>query len=377
MLRPARYGFTLVELLVVIAIIGMLMSLLLPAVNSARESGRRTVCANNLHNLALACRAFESQRRSFPAAITVLHTVDSKGNPTTSWEDPTATRRFGANWVIDILPYLDNQALWDQFDLTLPISDKANRDPRGTQLGFMICPSDSGANLKFSNIDKNGKDKGDGDNWARGNYGANGTLDYLSNSVGSTAGIWQNRFSRGVMGVNIGASLDEVKDGASRTIMLGELRMGQLEIDRRGVWAMASVGSSACFGHGEEDANGPNSLYANSDDILDGKDILAAYGDAYGSGADAGSETLRRMKFGIWTGSTNGTQVNMRSMHAGGINTAFCDGSTHFISDSIERASDMWLIQNLGKGTGDQNDFRVWERLLGSIDGMPIDDTQY
>ncbi|GAG07908.1 unnamed protein product, partial [marine sediment metagenome] len=110
-IRKREKGFTLVELLVVITIIGMLMSLLLPAVQSAREAGRRAQCMNNQKNLSLALLNYESNRKAFPG---ILHTV---------YFDPDITITSGRNnlnasWVVTLFPYLERNDLWDIWSTT-------------------------------------------------------------------------------------------------------------------------------------------------------------------------------------------------------------------------------------------------------------------
>ncbi len=117
-----RAGFTLIELLVVIAIIAVLVSLLLPAVQQAREAARRSNCLNNLKQLALGFHNFESAQGIFPAA--------SK-NPTTYW---------GAH----ILPYMDANPLADIYDYTTNYNQGDNRIAASHQLPFHVCPSTPG-----------------------------------------------------------------------------------------------------------------------------------------------------------------------------------------------------------------------------------------
>src|SRR5262245_37434001 len=96
--RTLRRGFTLVELLVVIAIIGILVALLLPAVQAARESARRVQCANNVKQVSLALFNYSTQQRTFPFAV--------------SWDRNTGT------WAAFILPFMERQAHFDLFDFT-------------------------------------------------------------------------------------------------------------------------------------------------------------------------------------------------------------------------------------------------------------------
>ena len=131
-----RSGFTLVELLVVIAIIGVLVALLLPAIQAAREAARRSQCQNNIKNAALAVLNFESARNITPEGMTFLKAEEVNIG---------ALGRFDANWIINVLPYLEEQALYDLFDLKRRINDVANSrnyNVRGTTIASLLCPSD-------------------------------------------------------------------------------------------------------------------------------------------------------------------------------------------------------------------------------------------
>ena len=123
-----RRGFTLVELLVVIAIIGILVAMLLPAVQAAREAGRRTQCGNNLRQVGLALHAYHDAYDSLPYGS--VYNYDDL-----SW---TAC----PNWSTAILPQLGQQAVYDSFDFTRPIDDPANAKQCLTVLSVYICPSD-------------------------------------------------------------------------------------------------------------------------------------------------------------------------------------------------------------------------------------------
>ncbi len=133
MKRVSRPGFTLVELLVVIAIIGIMVGLLLPAVQEAREAARRNSCANNLKQIALACHNYESIFRKFPASATLDLSVTSTGN--------------NGSWGVHgrILPQLEQAALYSKVDLSLAWDGQSVID--GVQVPTYACPSDPGSGL--------------------------------------------------------------------------------------------------------------------------------------------------------------------------------------------------------------------------------------
>src|SRR5688572_27028117 len=138
-LRKTREGFTLVELLVVIAIIGVLVALLLPAVQSAREAARRMQCQNNLKQFGLALHNYHDANMAFP--------------PSSVWKQEAHiaelnSSNLGPNWIIMILPYMEQQSLFDSFDFNFAIPAKENAVPRSTRLAVTLCPSDSGYNTK-------------------------------------------------------------------------------------------------------------------------------------------------------------------------------------------------------------------------------------
>ncbi len=127
----SRRAFTLIELLVVIAIIGILVGLLLPAVQSARESGRRIACVNNMHQIGVALHLYENARKEFPVG----------------WQPNEQSRQAEWGWPAEILPMLEQSTLYDSLKVSSTrladaIGDSARRPLLTTSIGLFRCPSD-------------------------------------------------------------------------------------------------------------------------------------------------------------------------------------------------------------------------------------------
>ncbi len=370
--RRRNGGFTLVELLVVIAIIGILVALLLPAVQAAREAARRAKCQNNLKNLGLAMHNYHDAHKTFPPAITQRR----------SNEDPGTDGRLYANWAILILPYIEEQALFDSFDIdmnvTAParISDGAgpgegNWDERGTELEVMLCPSDEGQGQRFTGSVTPTAVEGAG-NWARGNYGYNG-FQFWPKSWGDTGNFapYFDDWNSGVGGVNTSNSIAKITDGTSKTIMLGEMRVGLSPRDRRGVWAMGMCGSSVHCRHIWNGVNSPNDCSGGGDDMVGFADVIA----------DVGIPRLQQECMRPAVGATGkSAQSTVRSVHPGGVFVAMADGSVRFISDYVDTGA----MPNANNSTGakisaetpgnptDPSVFRIWQRLNIARDGYEV-----
>lgn len=360
-----KVGFTLVELLVVIAIIGILVSLLLPAIQAARESARRTQCTTNLKNIALALHNYHDTKREFPAAIRY---------PTNTNHQPLDDTRMFWNWAIDILPYLEEKALADTFKidpLTRLYSSSGtdvNLVPRGTELSVMLCPSDNGRGNLFQ-----GPDPTKNQNWARGNYGYN-AFEFWPNSS-----LWKSfvsdptlkplyNFNIGMGGFDDGQTrqvlnFNKITDGATHTIMIEEMRVGLSPRDRRGVWAMGMCGSNFhCrhAGYAINDCGGYN------DDLMGDTDVVTDVGDA---------NLLAECMHPDTTVHLSG-QSTVRSRHSGGANVAMADASVHFLGDFIDQGAIGNIGANITKTPTDQTDpsiFRLWQRLNMSRDSYSVD----
>ena len=343
-----RRAFTLVELLVVIAIIGILVALLLPAVQAARESARRSQCQNSVKQLSLALLNFHGTKNEFPPSVRFA---------TAQQNSPEGATTHQPNWVISILPYIEEQPLLDAFDMTQPISHLNNREQRGTTIPAMLCPSDSFNSLSLFA----GRHATEGDNWARGNYGANGALGFLTKAGTNPAGgpdtyYWKIPATRGVMGMNVALSIPKITDGTTQTILIGELRAGISQYDPRGTWALGAAGASSLWAHGTDNALGPNACLPGGDGIFGCGRIKGSFG---------GEEGLLRECMPCDDVAGQGT---VRSQHIGGAYVGFVDGSVHFISDFIDKGT-QWNL--------DPNEYHTWQRLCASGDAQVIDQSQY
>ncbi len=125
----SRRGWTLVELLVVIAIVGSLASLLLPAVQAAREAVRQAACKNNLRQIGLALHAYQDTHRTLPVGCLEWR----------SWRSPPSHRQFA--WSVFLLPFLEQQSLYASIDLSVPFDSQRNAAAAHTRLSVYECPT--------------------------------------------------------------------------------------------------------------------------------------------------------------------------------------------------------------------------------------------
>lgn len=185
--QTKRTGFTLVELLVVIAIIGILIGMLLPAVQAIRAAARRSQCSNNVRQLAFAVHNFQSALQHFPPGVV---------------DDDDDHRDALHSGFIFLAPYLELGNISDQYDRNLPWSDPSNLALAQFRVSILSCPE----NETF--VGQDGGFAGQGSDYALNK----GDLAYLSGAPATT----------GVFDLNSRVTMSDITDGGSNTFLLGE-----------------------------------------------------------------------------------------------------------------------------------------------------------
>jgi prepilin-type N-terminal cleavage/methylation domain-containing protein len=199
-----RRAFTLVELLVVIAIIGALVALLLPAVQSAREAARRMKCQNHLKQIGLGLHNYHDVHGGLPPG----------GMATAS----TASANDGMGFHVFLLPYVEQDALFKQFDGTKPYNAAPNRVLGATRVSLYMCPS--AINLYTENAGENAATGEKG--WTTHYHGNMGPNDLATNRYEVIASTNGGQARQGVLGRDTKIRLAEITDGTSNTFMVGE-----------------------------------------------------------------------------------------------------------------------------------------------------------
>lgn len=337
--RRNRTAFTLIELLVVIAIIGILVYMLMPAVNAARESARTLQCKNNMRQVALGIINYEGTHGRLPTAGICRRNPDA--SPVFGDFNPRSGRMI--SWAVLILPFLEEQNLYDQFDLRETIFKQVN-EPQKRHVATYLCPSDDAGRLYYQHPTYSRDIP-----FAKGNYAAYVGpfhIDLLMEYPGALGGGKWLEEGKG----RLGQKMAEVIDGASRTIMLAEVRARDNELDQRGAWALPWPGASllsldihhelrsgATYTPWDEtfdSAQMPNQTDTNVDMLYDCPDPEQAQLDG--------------MPCGKWS-STSGDEGHYlsaapRSNHPGGVVFATMDGAVGFLTDSTDPPTLAYLI---------------------------------
>jgi prepilin-type N-terminal cleavage/methylation domain-containing protein/prepilin-type processing-associated H-X9-DG protein len=278
-MRHRRAAFTLIELLVVIAIIGILLSLLLPAVQKVREAAARVQCMNNLKQIGLALHNYHGTHKHFPPGYTAAGPyVDGASDTAPGW-----------GWAAFLLPELEQQNLYARINFSLPVQ---NSPAIQAYVPVLLCPSDTPPDSPFPITD-----------------GSLMTLALAAPSsyaatVGSDASDCADPTGNGVFYRNSATRLTDITDGASNTVLVGERAWVQTE----GIWAGAPSGALC--------RAGPQNPWANA--TAPAPVLVLAHNNWINIRTDA-----------------DGGLDDFSSTHFGGANLLFGDGSVRFLRSII------------------------------------------
>lgn len=291
LMQPHRRAFTLVELLVVIAIIGILVALLLPAIQMAREAARRSSCSSNLRQIGVAIHNFADVRRRLP--------------PGAVWNGIDKNR---GSALVHLLPFIEEQSLYSAYDFQQPNTDATMLD--GSKVGtrsisVYLCPSDD--------------HEPQYDGLAPHNYAASrGPTEVYDNPACSCNHPWQSfataplddplHFAGPFTRMGVPVALKSITDGLSNTIFFGEIRPSCSEHARNG-WAATNNGNGYC-----------TTIIPINYDTCD----------------PTAADPCHRSN--NWN-----TEVGFKSAHAGGAQFLFGDGSVRFIVDAIDHQTYQYL----------------------------------
>jgi prepilin-type N-terminal cleavage/methylation domain-containing protein len=333
-----RRGFTLVELLVVIAIIGVLVGLLLPAVQAAREAGRRTQCQNNMKQIGVALHTFHDSKQKLPSSVR-----------------PFASSTIRAGAFILMLPYIEREDLWDLYDVNVTWSHANNLPVSSKRVEVYECPSSP---KHGGLLDHNPDGVGPGSTWvgivAPGDYGAslgnhpglvsvaaalNPTVP-VQGSVATTS--TQTAPTNGFLPKNTALTFGDITDGLSNTIAIFESG-GRPLVYRLGSPAGADPAVNRVNAGGWV-RPASDILFAGSNQT--GVTIPGVYVNRT-NGVDVGSET-----YGASGYASVGTEGSSQpySFHPGGLNVVLGDGAVRFIDDTINIGVIAALVSRNGAG---------------------------
>ncbi len=301
-----RNAFTLVELMVVIAIIGILVGLLLPAVQAARESGRRSQCFNNLRQIGIAFHSYEGACRVFPHG----------GAGSVSLTDSTIRSRWRLSWGAALLPHLEQAPLYALIDRKQPYIHPNNAAAGGTIVPNYLCPSGPQRELLRPNGDSTGSPAIYARTDYSGNYGERGLRCFPQKNCpnnyadkGDTTGAGRGTL---LIGSDREIGFRDITDGSSNTVLVGEAPEGL-----HSIW----IGHKNVF-----DQSAPVNARAVAGAKWDS--CQPVFRSKPNSFCDYGQE--------------------FHSFHVGGASLLLADSSVHFMAESVDIRTFAALLSRRG-----------------------------
>ncbi len=313
---PKKQGFTLVELLVVIAIIGILVALLLPAVQAAREAARRMQCSNNLKQLGLALHNYHDTYKTFPPDA-IWH-----GNRPGTVQAAQDVRNY--TWIAMMLPFVEQGAFYDQINFSLPALAELNRiqvagsPALALTMNFLQCPSDPGFNAPPRGI-------------AITSYAGNAGWDSYRRKYGDSG-------RAGVFTFYDNTRMQDIVDGTSNTVMVAEVTLrgltsgsqwrggtGRLRTSTSSVSRAALLATAAWSGW-----NHSWTLAENKGNVLAADGASAPIWSTYGGP----NHIMPPVYYDHY--APNVEWPGPGSKHPGGLQVTLGDASTRFIPNTID-----------------------------------------
>ncbi|EMI24110.1 signal peptide protein [Rhodopirellula europaea SH398] len=394
--HSTKLGFTLVELLVVIAIIGVLVGLLLPAVQAAREAARRMQCSNNAKQIGLGIHNYHSAYNQLPMSRGGTSRVSgSTGDsviPRTLGGSLGGNNRFNRSALVPILPFIEQQGLWEQIanqfkvvepagsdlyynafgpnpEMSLTHHTTARYDPWMTNVATYRCPSDPGNGLPGQGRTNFGMSLGD----ALGQQNTGGV--YETAKPNPTEYPRANKSNRGMLRSRVALKFRDVLDGLSNTIMVGEMntdlgdRHKTTQVVNDANFGATIINNPGLCNTIEIDPDRP-AFWASSATFAGGAQIQRGLKWACGFPVFTAITTIAPPNSAVCSTGNSTWQPGLyppSSRHQGGVHILLGDGAVKFVTDSIEAgdqsAGNIWWNGTGNRAPGMPSPYGLWGAL--------------